>query len=389
MSFARAYLDHNATAPIRPEVLRVVVDAMARPANPSSVHAEGRAARSLVERAREQVAALAGARPEDVIFTGGGSEANATALRPAALASRTGDPAAALIYGATEHASVLSGHGFGPGARVAPVTLDGLIDLPALGGLLGASPPATLVSIGIANNETGVVQPISEIASLVHARGGLLHIDAVQAAGRLPLAFEVLGCDALTLSAHKLGGPGGVGALVLAPGRAGPDIAMIRGGAQEGRRRAGTENVAGIVGFGLAAETAMRDLARQVSRLRALRDQAEAEIRRIAPDAVIFGEAAPRLPNTVAFAVPGLSAETALASLDLDGVAVSSGSACQSGKVGRSHVLAAMGVPSDLASGAIRISFGWSSCDEDVIRFARGLENLAQRLYERLRARAA
>ena len=389
MSSARAYLDHNATAPSRPEVLRVVVDAMALPANPSSVHAEGRAARSRVERAREQVAALVGARPEDVIFTSGGSEANAMALRPAALAARSGEPAAALIYGATEHASVMSGHRFGSAARIAPVTDDGLIDLVALDGLLGASPASTLVSIGSANNETGVVQPTAEIARLVHARGGLLHIDAVQAAGRMPLALDALGCDALTLSAHKLGGPCGVGALVLAPGRVGPEIAMIRGGAQEARRRAGTENVAGIVGFGLAAETATRDLARQVSRSRALRDRAQSEIRRIAPDAVIFGEAAPRLPNTVAFAVPGLPAETALAALDLEGVAVSSGSACQSGKVGRSHVLAAMGVSPDLASGAIRISFGWSSCDEDVIRFARGLENLVQRLYERLRARAA
>lgn len=389
MSPARAYLDHNATAPIRPEVLRVVVDAMARPANPSSVHAEGRAARSLVERARGRVAALVGGRGEDVIFTGGGSEANATALRPAALASLTGDPAMALICGATEHASVLSGHGFGTGAMLAPVTQDGLVDRGALDRMLGASPPATLVSIGIANNETGVVQPIREIARLVHARGGLLHVDAVQAAGRLPLALEALGCDALTLSAHKLGGPCGVGALVLAPGRAGPGIAMIRGGAQEGRRRAGTENVAGIAGFGLAAETAGKSLAVEAPRLRALRDRAEAEIRRIAPDAVIFGGAAPRLPNTVGFAIPGLPAETALAALDLDGVAVSSGSACQSGKVGRSHVLAAMGVPPDLASGAIRVSFGWSSRDEDVIRFATALEKLVQRLYERLRARAA
>lgn len=389
MSLARAYLDHNATAPIRPEVLRVVADAMARPANPSSVHAEGRAARVLVERARMQVAALVAAAPEDVIFTGGGSEANATALRPSALASRTGDLAAALICGATEHASVLSGHGFGPGAMLAPVMPDGLVDLIELDRMLRASPPATLVSIGIANNETGVVQPVSEIARLVHARGGLLHVDAVQAAGRLPLALEALGCDALTLSAHKLGGPSGVGALVLAPGRAGPDIAMIRGGAQEARRRAGTENVAGIAGFGLAAEMAARALQVEAHRLCALRDRAEAEVRRIAPDVAIFGEAAPRLPNTLAFAVPGLPAETALAALDLDGVAVSSGSACQSGKVGRSHVLAAMGVPPDLASGAIRVSFGWSSGDEDVIRFATALENLVQRLYERLRARAA
>lgn len=389
MTSSRAYLDHNATAPIRPEVLRVVVDAMARPANPSSVHAEGRAARSLVERAREQVAALVGAVPGDVIFTGGGSETNATALRPGALATRAGEPAAALIRGATEHASVLSGHGFGPGARIAPVTPDGLIDAAALDRLLGLSPPATLVSIGIANNETGVMQPISQIARLVHARGGLLHVDAVQVAGRLPLALDVLGCDALTLSGHKLGGPCGTGALVLAPGRAGPEIAMIRGGAQEARRRAGTENVAGIVGFGLAAEMAKNDLSVETLRLCALRDRAEAEVRRIAPDAMIFGEAAPRLPNTVAFAIPGLSAETALAALDLDGVAVSSGSACQSGKVGRSHVLAAMSVPPDLASGAIRISFGWSSCDEDVICFAQALEILVQRLYERLRARAA
>jgi cysteine desulfurase len=391
MAPARTYLDHNATSPLRPEVLVAVTDALSRVGNPSSVHAEGREARALVERARAQVAALVGARPEDVTFTGSGTEANATALRPGALRTGRGRPVTLLITSATEHASVLAGHGFPPYRfRTLGVRADGRLDLDQLASALDqAGGEPALVSVQAANSETGVLQPLADIAALVHARGGLIHSDAVQAAGRMSLNRPTLGLDALTLSGHKLGAPAGVGTLVVAPGRAGPDVALIRGGGQEGRMRAGTENVAGIVGFGVAAEIALREREAERARLVRLRRMAESEIRRLAPESEIFGEAAGRIPNTLSFAVPGLAAETALMALDLEGVAVSSGSACSSGKVARSHVLAAMGVPDELARGAIRVSFGWNSRDEDVTRFARGFETLLHRLYERRRARAA
>ncbi|MBV9077816.1 MAG: cysteine desulfurase [Methylobacteriaceae bacterium] len=389
MIVARAYLDHNATAPLRPEVARCVADAMAEWGNPSSVHGEGRRARERVEEARDAVAALVGARPADVLFTSGGTEANATALRPGALA-RDGSGATRLLVGATDHASALAGHGFGDAAEMLPVDREGRVDLAALDAALARGGGAvTLVSLALANSETGVLQDAPAIAERVRAGGGLLHLDAVQAAGRLPVSFAELGADALSLSAHKLGGPLGAGALVLAPGRAGPNLPLIRGGSQEHRRRAGTENGPAIAGFGLAARLAGRGLAAERERLAGLRAAAEREIRRIAPDAVVFGDGAPRLPNTLAFAVPGLPAETALIALDLDGVAVSSGSACSSGKVGRSHVLAAMGVAPELAAGMIRVSVGWSSRNEDVSRFARAFEKLVRRLYERGRAKAA
>ncbi len=391
MAPARTYLDHNATSPLRPEVLAAVTAALSRAGNPSSVHAEGREARALVERARAQVAALVGVRPENVTFTGSGTEANATALRPGALRNGRGQPVARLITSATEHASVLAGHGFPPDrVQTVGARADGRLDLDQFARALDeAGDEPALVSVQAANSETGVLQPLAEIAALVHARGGLLHSDAVQAAGRLSLDLHALGLDAVTLSGHKLGAPAGVGALVVAPGRAGPDFALLRGGGQEGRMRAGTENVVGIVGFGVAAEIAHREREAERLRLKRLRDMAESEIRRLAPEALVFGEMVERLPNTVSFAVPGLTAETALMALDLEGVAVSSGSACSSGKVARSHVLAAMGVPDDLARGAIRLSFGWNSRDEDVTRFSRGFEILLHRLYERRRARAA
>ncbi|NNM73338.1 cysteine desulfurase family protein [Enterovirga aerilata] len=389
MAAARIYLDHNATSPIRPEVLSAVGEALACGGNPSSVHAEGRAARALVEHARAQVAALVGARPEDVVFTSGGTEANNMALRPGALRNAAGQPAERFACGAAEHPSVLQGHGFGQ-IEAIPVDRTGRVDLAALEAMLdGAVGQPALFSLQVANSETGVIQPVAEAAALVRARGGIAHADAVQAAGRMPLDMATFGLDALTLSGHKLGAPAGIGALVFRPGRAGPNLPLVRGGGQESRARAGTENLAGIVGFGVAAEMAARDLAAEGARQRRLRDCAEQEVRRLAPDAVVFGEGADRLPNTLAFAVPGLSAETALMALDLAGIAVSSGSACSSGKVGRSHVLAAMGVPDALARGAIRVSFGWNSREDDVLGFARAFETLLRRLYEPGRARAA
>jgi cysteine desulfurase len=385
----RSYLDHNATSPMRPEVAEVFARSLQSVGNASSVHAEGRAARAQVETAREKVAALVGAAARNVIFTSGGTEANNTVLSPA-LRRLGGPAAAALLVGAAEHVCVLDGHRFPREAveRI-PVDRNGIVALGWLKAWLErAAGRGALVSIQAANNETGVVQPVAEAAAMVHAYGGLLHTDAVQAAGKVPVDMAALGVDVLTLSAHKLGGPQGVGAIVLASDQIELADRLARGGGQERGHRAGTENVAAIAGFGAAAEIAKARLAEESARIRALREHAEAEIRRIAPDAVIFGSSVERLPNTVAFAVPGLRAETALIAFDLDGVAVSSGSACSSGKVKRSHVLDAMGVAQILAEGVVRVSLGWNSTENDVLRFAETCERVLDILYKR-RASAA
>jgi cysteine desulfurase len=383
-STARSYLDHNASAPVRPEVAEAVARALGLPGNPSSVHAEGRAARAVLERARAQVAALAGADPARVLFTSGGTEATAIVLTPGLR--RVGEGGAGrLLAGAAEHPCVLEGHRFeaGQAERVA-VGSDGALCLSDLRRRLEARERETvLLSLQTANNETGVLQPVVEAAALVRDHGGLVHTDAVQAAGKVPLRLADLGADAMTLSAHKLGGPKGVGAVVLASERIEIADRLLRGGGQERGRRAGTENLAGIAGFGVAAEISMRDLASESTRMATLRDEAEVELLRVVPNAVIFGRAVERLPNTLAFAVPGLKAETALILFDLNGVSVSSGSACSSGKVKRSHVLDAMGVEPALAQGAIRVSFGWNSGREDVFRFAKACETVLVTLYQR------
>lgn len=384
----RSYLDHNATSALRPEVAEAVVRALALAGNASSVHAEGRAARAAIEAARDRVAALVGASAKSVVFTSGGTEAGNTVLSPGF--GRAGeDGAALLLVGAAEHPCVLDGHRFpADAAERIPVGRDGVVDLAWLGARLARAGGRALVSIQAANNETGVVQPVAEAAALVHARGGLIHSDAVQAAGKVPLDMGALGVDALTLSAHKLGGPKGAGAIVLASERLEIADRLIRGGGQERSLRAGTENVAAIAGFGAAADAARLHLADEVVRIAALRDEAEAALRRIAPDAVVFGAGVPRLPNTFAFAVPGMRAETALIAFDLAGVALSSGSACSSGKVRRSHVLQAMGVEPALAEGALRVSLGWNTTKEDVFRFAKACETVVASLYRR-RASAA
>ncbi|HEY8564925.1 MAG TPA: cysteine desulfurase family protein [Beijerinckiaceae bacterium] len=383
MSEGRTYLDYNATAPMRPAVAEAVVRALSLPGNPSSVHAEGRAARSAVEAARGQVAALVGASSDAVVFTSGGTEA-ANAVLGGGLKPRDGAAMPRLLLCATEHACVLDGHRF-EAVGIIPVDGEGVLDLEWLEADLAANGPA-LVCVHAANNETGVVQPVAEVVRLVHTAGGLVLADAVQAAGRLPLDQTTLGVDAFILSAHKLGGPKGVGAVVL-----GPEVslrAVIAGGGQERGRRGGTENVPGIVGFGQAAEAARAALPTEAGRLAALRDKVETELRRVAPDAVIFGAAASRLPNTTAFAVPGLRAETALIAFDLAGVALSSGAACSSGKVRRSHVLAAMGVAPSLADGALRVSLGWGTTENDVLRFAEACEKAVAPLYKRKAAAA-
>ncbi|WP_134495666.1 cysteine desulfurase family protein [Microvirga pakistanensis] len=380
----RTYLDHNATSPLRPEVAEVVLRVLQLPGNASSVHAEGRAARAEMETARAAIARLVGSKAKNVIFTSGGTEAANLVLTPSfRRLGQTG--ATRLLIGATEHPCVLHGHRFAAERTgIIPVDGRGILDLAWLRAHLeAAGGERVLVSVQLANNETGVLQPIAEMARLVHEHGGLVHTDAVQAAGRVPVDLQDLGVDALTLSAHKFGGPKGAGGLVLASDQYEIGERLIRGGGQEKNYRAGTENVAAIAGFGAAAELALAGLEQEAARLRELRDEAEAHVRRIAPDALVVGAGAERLPNTLAFAIPGLRAETALIAFDLAGIALSSGSACSSGKVKRSHVLDAMGVEPALAEGVLRVSLGWSTTKEDVFRFAEACEKVAGTLYKR------
>jgi cysteine desulfurase len=364
----RTYLDWNATAPLRPEARAAVYAALDVIGNPSSVHAEGRAARHLIERAREQVAALVGAQARNVVFTSGGTEANMLALAPAA--GPDGAICKRLLVSAIEHPSVLAGGRF-PAAAVErlPVTGDGQIDLVALERRIAEPTGPALVSLMLANNETGVVQPVSEAARLVHEAGFLLHVDAVQAGGRIPCDINTLGADLLTISGHKIGAPKGVGALIRREAALHAADPLIKGGGQERGARAGTENVAGIAGFGAAAAAARIGLAAERARTAVLRDRLEAALKAASPQAIIFGAAAERLPNTTLFAVAGMKAETAVIAFDLDGVAVSSGAACSSGKVQPSHVLAAMGVPPQLARGAVRVSLGSTTTEFEVDRF--------------------
>ena len=377
----RVYLDWNATAPLRPQAREAMIAALDAIGNPSSVHAEGRAARRLVDDARRRVAALVGAEPGDVVFTSGGTEANALALAPGAA----GRAPQVLLVSAIEHPSVLAGGRFAADEIISiPVGPDGVVDLGALEHRLATlerdGRGRALVSLMHANNETGVVQPIAAAAAIVHQAGGLLHVDAVQTVGRIPCDINDLGADLLTVSGHKLGGPQGVGALVRRANALNWVEPLIKGGGQERGARAGTENVAAIAGFGAAAEAAARDRDAECQRLGALRDRLEANLKADFPDAAIFGAECERLPNTSLFAVLGAKAETAVIGLDLGGVAVSSGAACSSGKVAPSHVLAAMGVPAPLARGAVRVSIGYATQETDIDRFLAAWRRLAQTL---------
>ena len=366
---ARAYLDWNATAPLRPQARAVMTEALDLTGNPSSVHSEGRAARGAVERARAQVAALVGADAAQVTLTSGGTEANMMALSPGWSAGKSSTKGHTgfdrLLVSAIEHPSAGQGGRF-PADRIETiaVTAQGVVDLDALRGQLQAGGPA-LVSVMLANNETGVIQPIRAIADLVQAAGGLLHVDAIHAPGRIPCDINALDADLLTISGHKLGGPKGAGALVRHEGLHLSDP-LIRGGGQERGLRAGTEDVAAIAGFGAAAEAAAAARETDAAQMARLQQRLEAGIRAATPEATIFGQDTQRLPNTTLFTHPGLKAETAVIAFDLEGVAVSSGSACSSGKVQPSHVLAAMGVEPNLARGAIRISTGYATGEAEI-----------------------
>lgn len=373
----RVYLDWNATTPLRPEARAAMVAAYDLVGNPSSVHAEGREARRLVEEARAALAAAVGALPRNVIFTSAGTEANALALSPG-LRGPSGGPVERLLVSAVEHASVLAGGRFPPDRiGLIRVTRSGVIDLADLKAQLEDGPPA-LVSIMAANNETGALQPVAEAASVVHGAGGLLHVDAIQAMGKITLDINKISADLATLSAHKIGGPKGVGALVMAEGIVGLEP-VLRGGGQELSRRAGTENVAGIAGFGAAVKAALQALPEDVKRMATLRNRLENGLRGVAR-VTVFSVDVERLPNTVLFTAPDLKAETAVIGFDLEGIAVSSGSACSSGKVQPSHVLSAMGYDPAVAQGAVRLSLGWSTGPEDINRALEAWRKLGNTL---------
>ena len=363
MNPRRVYLDHNATAPLRPEAREAMVAAFDVLGNPSSVHWEGRQARKTLEDARERVAALLGAAPADVVFTSGATEANNWVLS---------QDWQTVFVPLIEHDSVLT-PASANGARVVDLPADhsGRTDVAAIAEHVLCSDVAldrALLTLQLANNETGVVQPLSEATAFCKAHDLTVHTDAVQAAGRIDIDFAELGVDSMSLSSHKIGGPAGVGALVM---REGCEFsALIAGGGQERRRRSGTENIAGIAGFGAAAECAARDVA-TMARLSTMRDRLEQALSAHTPEAVVIAGDSERLANTTCVSLPGRSAETLLIKLDLAGVAVSSGAACSSGKVGASHVLAAMGTSPDIARGAIRISLGWTTSDDDVDTFLR------------------
>lgn len=355
------YLDHNATTPVRPEAAAAVTGALARCGNASSVHRFGRLARRAVDDARQAVAALVGVTPANVVFTSGGTEANNLALRSV--------PGAVLVS-AVEHASVLDAR---PDAMRVPVDGNGLVSLDALAAALDGG--AALVSVMLANNETGVIQPVADVAALVHEHGALLHCDAVQAAGKIPVSMSGLGIDMLTLSAHKLGGPQGVGALLVRDGL--ETEPLLRGGGQERSRRAGTENVPAIAGFGAAAQAAGEALS-DAAGLARLRDDLETRVLECVPDATIHGTNAPRVANTSCIGLPNLTGEFQVMSLDLAGIAVSAGSACSSGKVTPSHVLEAMGLDADGARNAIRVSLGWTTTRDDIDRFIDAWSRMAR-----------
>jgi cysteine desulfurase len=377
----RAYFDWNATAPLREPARAAMMVALGLTGNASSVHGEGRAARRLIEDARAQVASLVGADAKDITFTSSATEANILALTPTIEIGGRKAPRDRLFVSSVEHPSVRSGGRFaGDTVETLPVDSDGVVDLHALRSAI-ARAEHPLVSVMLANNETGVIQPIHEIAVIVHAANGLLHVDAVQGPGRIDCDIKKLGADLLSISAHKLGGPQGVGALI----RRG-DIQiepLIRGGGQERGLRAGTENVAAIAGFGAACAAAAANWRSEAGHMTALRDLIEAGILARVPQAVIFGQGAERLPNTTLFAVPGFKAETAIIAFDLNGIAVSSGSACSSGKVQASHVLAAMAVEPELARGALRVSLGWSTRDSDVENLLHALTKVSSSLLKR------
>ena len=371
------YADYNATAPLRPEAREAMIAALEVGANPSSVHGPGRAARKVVETARTQVGVAIGGRAQDIVFTSGGTEANALALHGVVAQL---DRKCTLLVSAIEHEAVVKNAGYaGVGVETAYVTPHGTLDLHALRARLSkwdhARDGQPILAIMLANNETGVIQPVAEAAAMVREAGGLTHCDAVQGLGKVMVNVGLLGVDYLALSAHKVGGPQGVGALWVRSGA--PLKPVLFGGGQERSLRSGTENLSGIAGFGAAAEAGVRDM----GKLQALSTARDAMEARLVSEAgvTVFGQGAERLAQTSNFAIAGFRAETQVMAMDLGGVAVSSGSACSSGKVKRSLVLSAMGVDDALSESAVRLSFGWDTKPEDFQRVADAWLEAARR----------
>ncbi|MCR9134731.1 MAG: cysteine desulfurase [Alphaproteobacteria bacterium] len=377
MNKERIYLDHNATTPLLAEARSATMQALELPGNPSSVHEEGRAARAVVEKARRQVAQLVNADPAGVVFTSGATEAAATVLTPHFKMGKADLTVGQLLIGAADHPCILAGGRFDP-RQVTRIDVDhnGQIHLQALEGALAgqdeASRPA-MVCLMLANNETGIVQEMGLASDIVKRHGGILVVDAVQAAGRIPVDLKALGADFVILSSHKIGGPKGAGALVCGSEILRP-VPLVPGGGQEKGHRSGTENPAAIAGFGAAAEHVTARLADDPERIAELRDRLEFGILKKCADCLIYGAEAERLPNTVFFAIPGMKAETAQIAFDLAGIAVSAGSACSSGKVGPSHVLAAMGF--DAEQGGIRVSLGPETSTGDIEAFLSAFEGI-------------
>ena len=379
MPAQRAYLDYNASAPLLDEARAAMMSALERPGNASSVHSEGRAKRALLDTARQHVAALCNAKPDNVIFTSGATEAATALLTAMYRMGRAPLTIASLHALTTDHPCILSGGRFdAESVNQVPVGADGVADTGALDEALQAGSKddgLPMVACHLANNESGVIQPIADIAALTKSVGGLLVVDAVQGAGRLEIDIEALGADFLILSSHKMGGPQGAGAIVAASDLVMPQ-ALIRGGGQEKGHRAGTENVAAIAGFGEAARLARAALA-DVDSIGHLRDRFEATIHKHIPDVVIYAADARRLANTSLFSIPGFKTETAQIAFDLAGVAISAGSACSSGRVGESHVLAAMGFGEH--GNALRLSIGRETAEMELEMFDRALGEIAAR----------
>lgn len=387
---SNAYLDWNATAPLLPEAREAVLAALDMPGNASSVHRAGRAARGVIDKARDRVAALVGAKPAHVLFYSGATEAANAVLSPRFKMGKAPLKVSRLYVGASEHPAIFEGGRFErDDIVVIPVDGNGVVDLDALRDLLSAHDRMSglaMVAIQAANNESGVLQPVKAISELVHEFGGIYVCDAVQAAGRIALDIEALGVDFMILSGHKIGGPKGVGALV-SRGEVMMPEALVRGGGQEKGHRAGTENLAAIAGYGAAAEFHLRGMAETMDQVTAKRDRLESELKAAAPDIMIHGDTVERLGNTCFFSLPGFKSETGQIAFDLEGIALSSGSACSSGKVGESHVLKAMG--KDAALGALRISIGVSTTDEEIEKAVAAFKKINARRLASVKAGAA
>jgi cysteine desulfurase len=365
------YLDYNATSPLKPVVKDTILSVIDQPGNPSAVHRFGRNAKLTIETARDRLAKSVNCRPDNIIFTSGATEANNMVMNH--FHSHT------VLISAIEHPSILQ---TAPeSCQVLPVSSDGVLDLDALEAALKASPAPVLVSVMAVNNETGVIQPIAKIAKIVHQYDGIYHCDAVQALGRIELDIQALGIDILSLTAHKIGGPQGVGALIS---KADIDLMpLLKGGGQEKYKRAGTENVSGIAGFGMASMQAVKDIDEH-QKLGRWRDRIEREIADYAPEVTFYSQNTDRVANTTMFSLAGIASDTQMINLDLSGIAVSNGSACSSGRVEPSHVLRAMGASEDQAASALRISLGWATEEDDINHFIQSWKDMYDRVKSRL-----